>query len=457
MRNLFSRAGLLLLLMAAISLRAEDVLTWHTNHNLVSADIKSAELRRVLEGVAKLTGWRVYLETNTTQVVSTKFKDVPSGEALHLLLPGLNYALVPQTNGMSRLFVFRTTRDQATELIRPGDLAGGKTLEAKKIPNELIVRLKPGANIDEIARKLGAKVVGKIDGLNAYRLQFADGAAAEAAQSQLGANSNVAGVESNFVVDAPPPVQRVEGVSVPPLNLTLNPPGDSGRVVVGMVDTAMQSLGSDLDKFLVKSISVAGDATPDPNAPTHATSMFQDILRGASSVVGNSTSMQILSVDVYGPNATTSTFDVALGVTTAINNGANPLNLSLGGSGDSQVLRDVIQQAIQKGITVVVAAGNNASPAPFYPAAYPGVISVTAGTGGQLAPYADYASYITLELPGTAPVIFGGSTYLVSGTSTSTALGSGMIGGLAAGKNVSVSTAANGLLNTPTYQFKPVK
>lgn len=454
MRNCFRHAGPVLLLALVVSARAGDVLTWQTNRDLVSADIQSVELHRVLEGVAKLTGWRIYLESNTTQVVSAKFDDVSSGEALHFLLRGLNFALVPQTNAASRLYVFRTLRDNATELLRPKDLSGGK-IEAKKIPNELIVRLKPGTSIDEIAKKLGAKVIGKIDGLNAYRLQFSDADAAGAAQAQLSSNSDVASVEANYQIDSPPPVQQLNGVTVPPLNLTLNPPGDSGRVLVGLVDTTVQSLGGDLDKFLTQTISVAGQANADPNVPTHGTSMFEDILRAASQASGGATSMQVVNVDVYGPNTTTSTFDVAAGIVAAVNAGANPINLSLGSPGDSQVLHDVIAQAAQKGITIFAAAGNDATSAPFYPAAYPEVISVTAGVNGQLAPYADYADYTKLVLPGSEPVVYNNSAYIVSGTSTSSALGSGIVGGTAAAKNVSVATAAAGLLNVPAYQFKP--
>jgi hypothetical protein len=452
---MFQRVLIVLFLVTTLSLRAADTLTWHTNQDRVSADIQSAELRQVLEGIAKLTGWKVYLESNTTLNVSTKFKDVSSGDALHLLLHNLNYALVPQTNAPARLFVFRTVRANATELIRPADLASGKKLEIKTVPNELIVRLKPGANIDDIARKLGAKVIGKIDGLNAYRLQFDDEASASAAQTQLASNPDVASVENNYVIDQPPPVAKLDMAGAPPpVQLKkLDPPGDTGRVIVGLVDSKWQAQGNDLDKFMYKTISVAGDANPDPGVPTHATSMFQDILRGAAGATGGSSSIQVLSVDAYGPNANTSTFDVAAGVVAAVNGGANIINLSLGSPADSQLLHDLIQQVTSKGIPVFAAAGNSATAQPYYPAAYPEVISVTAANNGQLAPYANYGSYIKLILPGSAVVYFNNNAYVVSGTSTSSALTSGLAAGAADSSHISTSAAANALLNTPKFQF----
>jgi hypothetical protein len=459
MRRFFQHSLVGGLVLAALQLRAASTLSWNTNSDRVTADIKSAELIPVLEGVAKLTGWHVFLESNTTLTVSTTFKDVPSGEAMRLMFPDLNFAFVPETNGPSQLYIFRTSRSNAKQQLPPVDLSSGKKLEATKIPNELIVRLKPGADIDELAKKLGAKVIGKIDGLNAYRLQFSDEAAADGARSTLSGNSDVASVENNFTIDQPPPVAKLDSSQnlPPPLQMKLNPPGDNGRIMVGLVDTAVQPTGTDLDKFLAKSLSVAGQANADSGSPTHGTSMFQDILRGASSASSGASSMQILSVDVYGPNAQTSTFDVAAGVVTAVNNGANIINLSLGSPGDSPMLHDYLQQLAKKGIPVFAATGNEGSPTPMFPAAYPEVISVTAGNNGKLAPYANYGSDVKLMFPGSAVVYFNNTPYLVSGTSTATALASGLAAGAASAKGASPSAGATAVLNSPTFRYTPPK
>jgi hypothetical protein len=435
-----------------------DTLTWHTNRDRVTADIKSVPLERLLEGVAKSTGWKVYVESNTVFTVSAKFNDLPGGDALRRLLGDLNYALVPQTNAPPRLYVFHSSQENATRLIQPGDLNLSAGLHAKKIPNELIVRLKPGANIDELARLLGAKVTGRIDGLNVYRLEFTNEAAADAARGKLADNSDVATVDSNYVVDTPPPAMRVDSPGVGPVKFTLNPPDSSGRVVVGLIDTAVQPLGNNLDGFVSKSISVAGDFKPDPSDPTHGTSMLQNILRAASSATGGSSSMQVISVDVYGSSPTTSTFNVAAGVVQAVNNGANIINLSLGSPGDTQFLHDLVQQVTQKGIPVFAAAGNDGSPEMYYPAAYPEVTAVTAAAGpGQIASYANYGKFVDLMAPGSGVIYFGDSSWLVSGTSTATAFISGLTAGLADSKHASVGDAAKAVLNTSTFHFTPPK
>jgi subtilase family protein/fervidolysin-like protein len=447
----------LALILNATRGAAAETLNWNTNQDRVSADVKSVALPRLLEGVAQLTGWHIYLESNTTFNVSARFADLPGGQALRHLLGDLSFALVPQTNQSPHLYVFRSSQKNATQLIHPADLNASARSSVKVIGNELIVRLKPGANIDEIARALGAKVVGRLDGSNAYRLQFTDEASADSARTKLAGNSDVAGIESNYYVDLPPNALKLASGGMPPVDLKLNPPDSSGRIIVGLVDTAVQPLGNDLDKFLLKSVSVAGTSTLDPSVPSHGTSMFENILRSASAASGGSSSLQVVSVDVYGPGQTTSTFDVAAGIVQAVNNGANILNLSLGSPGDSQLLHDIVQQVNQKGIPIFAAAGNDASPEPYYPAAYAEVTSVTSGNQGKLASYANYGKFVDLMVPGSGVVYYANNAFLVNGTSTSTAFVSGMVAATAASQRVPILDATRYFLNSPAFKFPGAK
>lgn len=442
-------AVLVLALAALLALPASaaDTFNWRTNQNRVTADIKSGTLYKTLEQIATATGWRVYLEPGTARTVSTKFTDVPPGEALHMLLGDLNFALMPSTNSGPKLFVFRTTAQNATQLVspaKPGDASG----KGKIIPNELIVRLKPGAKIEDLARLLGAKVIGRIDGLNAYRLQFDDEKAADAARSQLASNLDVSSVDSNYSIDHPPTPAVAQGPGLPPPpHLDVTPPPDTGRVIVGLVDTAVQPLGNGLDQFVMKQLSAAGDAQPDPSSPSHGTSMAETILRSVASMTQGKSSFEILPVDVYGPNASTSTFDVASGIAMAIKGGARIINLSLGSDGDSPFLHGVIQDASAQNILFVGAAGNTPVTAPFYPAAYPEVNAVTAIDQGQLAAYANRGSWVTLGAPGTSVVYFNGQPYYVTGTSSSAAFTSGIVAGYMESSGASTAQAQTFLHN----------
>jgi hypothetical protein len=433
----------------AVPARAADTLNWNTNRNVVTADIKSTGLLRVLEGVASVTGWKVFLEPETIHTVSAKFKNLPPGEALHLLLGDVNFALIPNSGESTKLYVFHTSQQNATMLVHPVK-PGEEAAKARRIPNELLVTLKPGAKIDELARLLGAKVIGHIPNSNAYRLQFDSEDAANAARSQLAASPDVTSVNDNYVIDRPPDARGAASASGAPPQLQLKPPPDNGRIIVGMIDTAFQTLGNNLDSFMLKPISVAGQAQPSPDDPTHATAMAETILRGLAEETKGSTSVQILPVDVYGPNATTSTFDVANGVVQAVNGGATVLNLSLGSDSDSPFLRDLIQTVIKKGITVFAAAGNQPVTTPFYPAAYSdiGVIAVTATDGGQLAPYANRGSFVNVAAPGTSVIFFNGQEYYAEGTSSATALVTGRYSGYKDANHVSASQAQSFIIST---------
>lgn len=408
-----------------------DTLTWNTNQNRVTADIQSVELRPLLEAVARTTGWQVYLESNTTRTVSAKFRELAPGDALRLLLGNLNFAVVPQTNARSRLYVFRTVQGNATQLIQPGDGKSGGD-RARAIPNELVVTLKPGAKIEDIDCARTAKVTGRIEGLNVYRLHFDAEADTKAAEDCLRRNSQVASVDSNFPMDHPEPTQMAENFSAPDFNLKQRDPGDC-KVIIGLIDTGVRPLGNDLDNFVLPSVSVADSSgCPPPGNLTHGPAMAETILRSLQTSSGGKTSVKILPVDVYGCNESTTTFDVTTGIYKAVNAGANIINLSLGSSGDSTTLHTLIQDASKQGVVFFGAAGNQPVTSATYPAAYSEVIAVTAGDRpGQIASYANRGDFVDIMAPGTSVVPYNGQAYAVSGTSTATAFASGLAAGLA--------------------------
>jgi hypothetical protein len=77
------------------------------------------------------------------------------------------------------------------------------------------------------------------------------------------------------------------------------------------------------------------------------------------------------------------------------------INLSLGGSGVDPADSSAVAAAEQAGCLVVAAAGNSTSDTPFYPAAYAGVVGVSAvGMDGVIASYSNGGAYVSLAAPG---------------------------------------------------------
>ncbi|HLX94627.1 MAG TPA: hypothetical protein VKU37_02675, partial [Verrucomicrobiae bacterium] len=254
-----------------------DSIVWHRSADRVDADVHALSLSNLLEQISVQTGWQVYVEPGTTRIASTKFKNLPTGEALRMLFGDLNFALVLQTNAGPHLYVFTTRMENATQRVR-----APKRTVPKHVPNELLVKLRPGTDIDALAKAIGAKVIGRNDKLGLYRLQFANAAATDAALAQLQTDPNVEAVDYNYVYDPPPTPQPVANVPIGPVSLTLDPstPNDPCSPVVGLIDTPVQSLGSQLDPFMLKPISVVGDVTAGSSDITHGTAMAQTILRG---------------------------------------------------------------------------------------------------------------------------------------------------------------------------------
>ena len=420
-----------LLLACGLGARAADTnsLVWQADRDQVSADIHGEALWPLLEDIAHQTGWHIFVEPRANHEASVKFRNLPAGEALRKLLGNLNYALVPRTNGPQELYVFTTTIQAATQRVAA---APTKVAPMKHIPNELLVKLKPGADIDALAKALGAKVVARNDKLGLYRLQFGDAATTDTALASLKTNPDVASVDYNYIFDAPVTPQPLANAPTPPVALTLNPntTTDPCNPIVGLIDTGMQSLGSQLDPFLMNAINVTGDTNqPSSSLPTHATAMAQTILRAVSQQ-GSSSSVRILPVNVYGSSETATTWNVALGIQAAVDGGATVLNMSLAGSTDSPILDNIIQQAIAKGVVIFAAAGNQPVSTPMYPAAIPGVNAVTAlAAPGQLASYANFGSFVEMALPGSSVVYLGDQGFVVQGTSPATAYASGIAAG----------------------------
>lgn len=416
---------------------AAEHLTWRKDKNSVDADISSWNLLRTLEGISEATGWQIYVEPGAKREVSTKFKGRTTDRALDLLLGDMGRALLPGTNGgPPRLLVFRSKEQAATQLVR-----GEK--KAKPIPDELIVRMKKGKSVDDLAKKLGAKVIGKSDGLNSGRLKFDSEDAANAARDALRDNGDVASTDPNFPVSSVPTPEGT-GLAAQP-NLKLQPVREGEALIIGLIDTAVQKSGGAYDSFLLPGISVAGASTLSPDQPSHGTSMFETLLRGISvfDQEGSASRVRVLPVDVYGPNGTTTTYEVAEGIYQAMRNGAQIINLSLGSDGDTPYLYEVIRQGRESGRIFVGSAGNSPVTSPTFPAAYPEVIAVTAGVApGQLAPYANRGSFVDVMAPGSSVVSFNGQAWRVNGTSPAAAYISGAIAGTADTRGGTLSQAA---------------
>ena len=185
----------------------------------------------------------------------------------------------------------------------------------------------------------------------------------------------------------------------------------SPRVVIAVLDTGVDSSQRDLRQALVPGYDfVNGD--PDPNDDNgHGTRTAGIVGARADNGVGISgvcPGCSVMPVKVVGADGTATGLQIASGITWATDHGASIISLSLGGS-QSATVAEAVHYAESKGVLVVAAAGNNGNSQPFYPAAYPGVLSV-AGTDpdNQLYPWSNRGSWVAVAAPGCDVTTFSG-------------------------------------------------
>ncbi|MDW8060726.1 MAG: S8 family serine peptidase [Thermomicrobium sp.] len=117
-------------------------------------------------------------------------------------------------------------------------------------------------------------------------------------------------------------------------------------------------------------------------------------------IVGGAPNVRILPLKV-GDQTGASSLSIAEAIYGAIERGAQVINLSLGADTPSATLERAIEQAYDKGVVVVAAAGNTPDAVTF-PASYPEVIAVGGATadGKRLASFSSRLTRVDLVAPG---------------------------------------------------------
>jgi serine protease len=151
---------------------------------------------------------------------------------------------------------------------------------------------------------------------------------------------------------------------------------------------------------------VNGDSHPndDHQHGTHVCGTIAQSTNNGSDVAGVAFNITVMPVKVLDENGDGTDQQVADGIYWATNNGADIINMSLGGPGSTQTLEDAVAYAYNNGVTVVCAAGNayQGGNPPQYPAAYDDYcIAVGATQYDQTrAPYSSTGSYLDIAAPG---------------------------------------------------------
>ncbi len=196
----------------------------------------------------------------------------------------------------------------------------------------------------------------------------------------------------------------------------------SVAVVIAIIDTGVDLTHPDLAAKLVAGYDfVNNDAVPqdDNGHGTHVAGIAAALSNNATGVSGVSWGARIMPVKVLNAGAGGTFANAAAGIIWAADHGAHIINLSLGGSSDSQVFHDAIDYAYNKGVMLIASSGNNGSGFILYPARYPNVMAVGAtNSSNVLAGFSNYGAELDVVAPGVNIYSTGiNSYYYNSGTS----------------------------------------
>lgn len=175
-------------------------------------------------------------------------------------------------------------------------------------------------------------------------------------------------------------------------------------VVVAIIDTGVRQTLPDLaaTSFLPGYNAIRPDALPrdDNGHGSHVCGTIAQSTDNRVGVAGIAPAARILPIKVLDSHGTGTNYTIAVGIRWATEHGANVINMSLGGV-SSQTLKDAVQFASGRGVTLCCAAGNRGTNGLLYPAAYPETISVGAiEWTGQRASFSQYGPALTLVAPG---------------------------------------------------------
>ena len=180
----------------------------------------------------------------------------------------------------------------------------------------------------------------------------------------------------------------------------------SEGVTVAIVDTGVDYTHPDLQsRFGSNKGSDFAGGDGDPIAPsgenhgTHVAGIASATTDNGTGVAGMSDSTLLACRALGGGSG--STADIADAVEYATDQGADIINMSLGGGGYTNTMKNAVSYAVNNGTLPICAAGNDGSSSVSYPAAYDECVAVSAVDSNEnLANFSQYGPNLDVAAPG---------------------------------------------------------
>jgi len=288
------------------------------------------------------------------------------------------------------------------------------------LQNHVVLKIQKGAQINQIIEVLNAAVIDTISGRSTFLVYYSDPLPVDTVIEMLQGDPNVVYAQPDYLCSIPeidqisqsfPDENRpvyVTGVSPEPYydqSGTVNIYADSAHllttgagVIVAVIDNGIDYTHPLFENSLIAGYDfIDSDDNPTEESGTllgHGTFVSGIIKRVAPDCM-------VMPLRAFDGEGYGSSFNVAEAIYLAIDNGADVINMSFSMTVPDPVVDDAVMGAINANIAMAAAPGNNGQMMVTYPAAFSGVIAVSAIDNlDYLAAFSNYGEYIDVCAPG---------------------------------------------------------
>ncbi|MEG3976428.1 S8 family serine peptidase [Microcoleus sp. herbarium8] len=332
----------------------------------------------------------------------------------------------------------KATREKVSLADSEADAAGA-------LVNQRVIVFKDQAALEDFLRKAGNKltVMGRLDALNALRIAFLN---ADVLAGLLDGSEEMSMI---FPIQIPSNGEGTAQADAVPLGSSLlewlGITGDNSTwgagIKIAVLDTGVMAHTGTNGK--ITWINMLGDgAVFSTNG--HGTAVAS-MINGINPLApGVAPAAEIISVRIADNDGKGNSFDLASGIIAAVDAGATLINISMGGFGDSALMRNAIAYARSKGALIFAASGNNGINQVNNPAANQGVYAIgSVDANGSHMNFSNTGEQMAFSAPGFGVnAAYTDNQYVsVSGTSFSTPIFVASVAGVMSAMGVSAEEA----------------
>jgi len=309
------------------------------------------------------------------------------------------------------------------------------------VEQEVLVKIKPGADIEKIVSQLGGTIVETLPQISVIKIKLEPQVSVAESIKSLEKLKEVGYAEPNgicymdVVVPVTPNDSAYGSQWAPQLTGAENAwgvtTGDVG-VTIAITDTGVDGTHPDLGGKVIAGYDTynnipisAGVDTSVYSHGTHCAGIAAAVGNNSQGMAGVAWGSKIMPIKICddGPRYESNDFDMAEAFVWAADSGADVISCSFGGKGYSQTTKDAIDYAVvDKGCAMFASMGNSSINEITYPAGYQSVIAVGATNAhDEIADFSTTGDHMSVCAPGVEiySTIPGGGYDYKSGTSMS--------------------------------------